>query len=350
MPSVVRFAAEPKVPLAGTGLLFEPEAFDEQVLGLMTEAVSEAMSLDSTPKALFLSGGLDSSVIACLARSGRPRAFVLYDSADLEDRAMAAKVARELAIELSEVAIDAEQLARDIVHYAWHFEYPIVGGAFDLLGGVAFHAVARRIARDHLVALAGEGGDEIFLGYHRIHMDPQLAASEIRQRATEAGTPAVQDWVQKNLPGDESVDARSLRLLALTAGASEYHMASVYYTGVAFGLECRSPYLSQHLVSLLAQTDENAMIDRKDKWTKVPLRRIARKIMAPYELSRVCERRKLAMPSSVQVVQRELYRRVGGSIGLERVLDRLYRQFHLEDGPDVCPDLNLVDLASRARG
>ncbi len=341
-----RFAGIPQP--ATTDSTTDACALAETVEFLLSDAVGRCMRHDPHPKAIFFSGGLDSSLLLDIARhEGQLTAFVLSDSDDSDDLVEARQIAACLGVPLREVFVDDAMLARDIVHYAWHFEQPVIAGTYDLFGGVAFHTLARYVATEAKVALSGEGADELFLGYHRLHSQPELAIGSIQSRAARAQTsPPLLDWLASWSTGPGSRPALTLRQLAVEQGLSEYHLASVDRSGMAFGLEIRPPFLDEALVSAVAPLPEEALLDRRENWTKVPLRRVVRRRLSGPACGRVAIRRKRAMASAVEHVGSRLRERLHpAGISLDPLLRRLFFYLHVDPGFRTPPDASLLDLA-----
>ncbi|MBI4618960.1 MAG: hypothetical protein HY739_02150 [Desulfobacterales bacterium] len=349
------FAQVPKVPQPGQGSHPDPEELRDVVENLLTTSVKRAVLHDLNPKALFFSGGLDSSLLLDIARKEIPvTAFILSDREDTDDLVEARKIATTLDVPLQERLINESDLAREIVHYAWHFEHPIAGGTFDLLGGVAFHALARNVGSDFRVALCGEGADELFLGYHRLHMEPNLFIETMKERAESHATPALREWLEvHNLLHPNSGGNHAIRDLALHQGLSEYHLPSVDRSGMAFGLEIRPPYLDNELVDYVARLDEASLIDRTHNWTKMPLRSIARRRFTEPGMERVAVRRKRAMPSAVEMAAAQLLEKLPNDKNgkkkpdyLQSLLAELFIYLHVEPGFSTPPDFSIYDFAA----
>lgn len=352
------FVEVAEVPHRAAGRILDADDLAERVERLLEAAVTRAVAQDPHPKAVFFSGGLDSALLLDMARRvGPTSAWTLTDRGDAPDLVEARKVAAALGVPLREAWVTPELLSRELVHYAWHFENPIAGGAFDLLGGVAFHALARQVATETRVALCGEGADELFLGYHRLHMVPSLAAESVAQRLLSA-TPAVREQLaRRGVIADGAGLARSQRSFALREGLSEYHLPSVDRSGMAFGLEVRPPYLDEELFDLTSSLDERMLIDREDQWTKLPLRAIARRRFDRVGLERVAVRRKRAMPSAVEVAGGALVSELDALLGAERrgdslphLLQMLFHHLHVDPGCTAPPDFTLHEFAREARG
>jgi asparagine synthase (glutamine-hydrolysing) len=119
------------------------------------------------PVSSYLSGGLDSSVVASLASlgaSGRMKAFTGRFPED--ERYDESRYARALAewrgVDLREVEIGVEDFLDNIERVVYHLDYPAAGpGSFPQF------IVSRAAARESKVILGGQGGDEVFGGYAR---------------------------------------------------------------------------------------------------------------------------------------------------------------------------------------
>lgn len=142
----------------------EGEAVDEteRVIG---DAVALRMRAD-VPLGAFLSGGIDSSLVVALmqARSVRPvRTFTIgFGEADWDESAHALAVARHLGTDHTALRLSAADALDLVPALPDLFDEPLAdpSGLPTLL--------VSRLARAHVtVALSGDGGDELFAGYHR---------------------------------------------------------------------------------------------------------------------------------------------------------------------------------------
>lgn len=114
---------------------------------------------------LFLSGGVDSSLVAAVARSLRPdrplRAYtVRFDEPSYDESGAAGEVAALLGLERVVVRVSAEDFPKKIRELVRLVGEPLADPAW-----VPTALLAERAARDLKVVLVGEGGDEVFGGY-----------------------------------------------------------------------------------------------------------------------------------------------------------------------------------------
>lgn len=142
------------------------ERHREALQAMLAESVSLRLASD-VPLGAFLSGGLDSSVIAALmsrAQIQPLRTFTLGFS-DGERRynewEYARAVGEALGAHARELTVPAES-ADLLGRVTRHFDEPF-GNPTSLL----IYQLAELARRDVTVALAGDGGDEVFLGYPR---------------------------------------------------------------------------------------------------------------------------------------------------------------------------------------
>lgn len=130
---------------------------------LLEAAVAKRLMAD-VPVGVFLSGGLDSSLVAAIARrltAGPLHSFAVGTRGSL-DLASARRVAAHLGTVHHEFVFDEEDVARalpDVIHHLESFDPALVRSA------VATWFVSR-LASEHVkVVLMGEGADELFAGY-----------------------------------------------------------------------------------------------------------------------------------------------------------------------------------------
>ena len=142
----------------------------------LEETLAEAVRLhlrSDVPLAVLLSGGLDSSLIASLAAAelDEPlRTFTVgFDDAAYDEREPARAVARAIGSEHRELLVETN-VADDLPEIAARLEQPVADAA-----AIPLWYLCRAVAAEVKVALAGDGGDEVFGGYSRYAWDPVAA-------------------------------------------------------------------------------------------------------------------------------------------------------------------------------
>lgn len=130
----------------------------------LLKASTQSMLMSDAPMGAFVSGGIDSSLVASLA-SPLLSNFQLF-TADVigpySEYKDACQLAQHLRRDLQPAHFQPAQMIQDWASATWHYEMPIVTHT----NSIPFASVAR-VARNCGVKaiLSGEGSDELFLGY-----------------------------------------------------------------------------------------------------------------------------------------------------------------------------------------
>jgi len=151
------------VEYGGAEPMDEPGAVD-RLDELLTESV-ELRLISDVPLGAFLSGGLDSGIVtAIMSRLCREpvRTFTIgFADRSYDETAAARRTAAHCQTEHHEQVVDWDVQAM-VPLLARHFDEPFA----DSSAVPTYHVC--RMARDRItVALAGDGGDELFAGYRR---------------------------------------------------------------------------------------------------------------------------------------------------------------------------------------
>ena len=141
-------------------------SFEEQLRELFADSVRVHLRAD-VPVGAYLSGGLDSSIVASLAADERPGALMAFNGKfalgpEYDESAYARELAGHKGITLHELDITVSDFVDNIRRVIYHLDYPVAGpGAFPQF-------MISELARRHRkVVLGGQGGDELFGGYTR---------------------------------------------------------------------------------------------------------------------------------------------------------------------------------------
>lgn len=134
----------------------------------------------------FLSGGLDSSIIAAIAAQAVDRPLKTF-SVGIEgspDIVAAASVADHIGSQHYQLTFSAKDIAQALPHVIYHLESADV----DLVRSAIPTHFATTLARQHVKAvLTGEGADELFAGYayhHAYAHSPRELADELTRSLT----------------------------------------------------------------------------------------------------------------------------------------------------------------------
>ncbi len=151
----------------------------------LLDSVERCLDAD-VPVGVFLSGGVDSSIVAAMAahlRPGVPAFSLGFGEQDFSELPHARRVAAHLEVPHHVVEIGARDLLACLPHLVVQYGQP-----FGDASAVPSYLVAR-LARQHVkVCLSGDGGDESFGGYWRVqagvysHRYGQLVPAMLRRR------------------------------------------------------------------------------------------------------------------------------------------------------------------------
>ena len=136
----------------------------DELEAALTASIREQLVAD-VPVAVLLSGGVDSSVVTAIAArvSAAPvRTFTIGIPGDpeLDESAYARRVARHFATDHVELPLDSASVSL-IQTLARQYDEPIADSSM-----IPTYLLARTVGRHCKVVLGGDGGDELFGGYH----------------------------------------------------------------------------------------------------------------------------------------------------------------------------------------
>lgn len=303
--------------------LTEAEAV-QQLRDLVYDAVTIRLQSE-VPVGMYLSGGLDSSIIACIAKPGCVFTSFYAEPGKFDEREAARAVARQIRTEQIFVTLKPEDVPSLFENIIYHLDQPISSSSTITSFNLAHNA--REIVK---VVLNGQGADELFGGYGRyvlLHHEVELGHLPFFAQYT----PMARRFWNSNMFGDPA-----LRYLELNQRVSPrtslpadtvrqlfaYHsdiVSQMGYTDAAItlqdlikmddrgcahvGLESRSPFLDHRIVEFAFRLPARFKI-RSGGATKWILREVAREFV-PLEI--VERKDKMGMVSPIGVwLRREL--------------------------------------------
>ncbi len=162
------------LPLAEAGRgATSPEEALAHLETLLADAVRLRLLAD-VPLGAFLSGGIDSSVVAALAQqqsSDRLRTFTIgFDFSEYDESAQAEAVARHLGADHTCVTITARDVLDLVPKIPAIYDEPFADSS-----ALPAYLLSQITRRDVTVALSGDGGDEQLFGYNRYVSNLRLA-------------------------------------------------------------------------------------------------------------------------------------------------------------------------------
>jgi asparagine synthase (glutamine-hydrolysing) len=254
-----------------------PNQLAGQLQTLLERSVKDRLVAD-VPVGVFLSGGIDSSLVAAIAGHHHPgvMAYTLrFASNSYDESPFAAEVARLCGLrhEIIPVA-DADMLA------AWNTIEPMMDEPMADASIIPTYLLCRGARQSITVALGGDGGDEIFAGY------PTFQA----QRGAGVMSALPKSWGRKvhgiisRLPQSSAYMSLPFKLAQLTHGwgAHADHLSTLWMAPFAphEGIEITTPEFRQ---AVSGESWHRAV----DSWLEgladaVPLERLQRVMMGTY--------------------------------------------------------------------
>jgi asparagine synthase (glutamine-hydrolysing) len=192
----------------------DPDAAVE-ILQKPFHSAVECRLISDVPLGCFLSGGIDSSLVAAQAQElvpGRLKTYTVgFENSSMNEASHAAEIARHLGTDHHEIMISPKSVIDQFVEIFERQSEPIGDDSF-----LPTFLISRETRREVTVALSGDGGDELFCGYEKYKQF--LVAQRLRRlfpRPARAAALSLigssgSDRFQKSLealaaPNDESV-------------------------------------------------------------------------------------------------------------------------------------------------
>lgn len=223
----------------------------------------QSTAMADFPLGVFLSGGLDSSVIlASLSDKLTSLSFTVgYDfSTYVDERREASIIARHLQSKHYHACVNSNDISRIINKVIWHLDEPIYSTV-----SLSTYVLAEIAAQHVKGVLTGDGSDELFMSYQYLQKpfeaiknktDWKLAYQEqIGWLPMDWKKILLVDPFQVNqfnfIPDKDTVEVNTLRYFELRYRLPEYHLARVDRLCMAHGLEARVPFLRRQIVKYI---------------------------------------------------------------------------------------------------
>ena len=279
----------------------------EKLKNKLLESMETILGHDMYGKGVFLSGGVDSSLMAVLAKetAGTAKTFTLVDGENAPDLIWSRRVAGAIKSNHHEFTVHFQDYIKELPHFVYHYENVVAGGVFDIQGGMAFHLLCKKAAEHIKVALTGEGADELFGGYYWIYTHPLGFSDRVKNQLAKALSPLsnchLQDLADRLFPLPEDQEQYCLNVFEalLKGGLSNYRLWSVDRSCGAFGFEIRPFYLHDEIVDFAVRIPVDYKISAQKKLTKIILKEIASEMLEKYGLESLPDRQKYGMPSAL---------------------------------------------------
>jgi asparagine synthase (glutamine-hydrolysing) len=271
------------------------DTYVEKLRWLLEDAVKLRLRSD-VPVGVFLSGGLDSSLIACLARPDVVFSCRYPSGPRYDEFEHARTIARHLGARQVVIQPTSRDFRSDYPRILWHLDQPIATAS-----SIGEFSLARAASQHVKVVLGGQGADECFGGYvryllmtaerdlgnreelrhylplARFFWNPDMFDDYPRRYyqlvrrgggKKEAGLQTVRDAFSRHSHlvdqmGRADIEISLPSLITMNDRAA-----------AAWGLENRTPFLDHRIVELAFQLPPELKI--RDMEQKVILRKVAR--------------------------------------------------------------------------
>lgn len=248
-----------------------PVTPDGDVEAVLLERLSTSVRtrlVSDRPIGAFLSGGIDSSLICALAAphvSGSLSTFTMgWEVAEYDESEQAARVANALGTDHHDVRLGRSEVVAAVERLGAVMDEPFADSSqLAVLLVAAF-------AREHVVvALSGDGGDELFGGYNRHRW--LLATRGLRDRVPQSlrrplaaaayrSAPAV-EWLAKPIPVSRRPRLVADKVRKLAGTVAEPSLEGAYQTILAFDQDVgEARHLSRSAVVAMAADDDRSLL------------------------------------------------------------------------------------------
>jgi asparagine synthase (glutamine-hydrolysing) len=146
----------------------DPEKLYHQIAEVLRDSVAKHMRSDFTVGS-FLSGGIDSTAIAALAKEHNPKLLTFttgFERQGFSEIDVAAESAAAIGVEHITKVVTPEEMMHTLPLIIWYLDDPVADPAL-----VPLYFIAREARKHVKVVLSGEGADELFGGY-TIYREP----------------------------------------------------------------------------------------------------------------------------------------------------------------------------------
>ena len=171
------------------------DQYADELLLLLEDSVRLRLLAD-VPVGICLSGGIDSALMALMIsrlRADVPAYTIAFKGTSVDEAHHAGAIARHLGIEHRILNVD-EDLRQEFPKIAgWH------GEPFGDSSSIPMYFLSRMIREHATVALTGDGGDELFGGYHHYRDGMRLWGRKVSGFRLQFGSNMPRDLVMRML-------------------------------------------------------------------------------------------------------------------------------------------------------
>jgi len=220
---------------------------EEEMVDLLIkelEAVLTRQTRSDVPLGIFLSGGIDSSLIASIAAERcnlKVNAFTIgFEEKSYNELDSTRIIAKKLGLPLYDLILTEGEIFKEIEHIISYFDEPLMDFAM-----LPTYFVSK-LARSHVkTVLSGEGGDELFGGYQTHYL---YKVTEWYKKIPQAIRSGIRTVVN-NLPESHNYLSTSYKLKRFTYGAEYPYDQGHYRWKVLFDANEKKKLLSNDFLN-----------------------------------------------------------------------------------------------------
>lgn len=196
-----------QLAVQSSGRKFSDVEAVRSVDNVLRSSVREALVAD-VPVGIYLSGGVDSSLLTAMTRRESPEQVLhtfgaSFDDERYDENAWARRVAGFTGTTHHEVVVTADDFMNNWPKLSWHRDGPLSEPA-----DVAIFRLAQLAREQVKVVLSGEGSDELFGGY------PKYAFAVATRWLGAIPSSTLLSWVERSLPPSKAKLRIATRTLA----------------------------------------------------------------------------------------------------------------------------------------
>ena len=178
----------------------EPEKLYREITEVLEDSVAKHMRADVTVGS-FLSGGIDSTAIAALAKRHNPKLLTFTTGFEREGYSeidVAAESAAAIGVEHITKVVTPQEMMDTLPLIVWYLDDPVADAAL-----VPLYFIAREARKHVKVVLSGEGADELFGGYQIYREAIALRAFDYIPRLVRRRLGAVSERLPAGMRGKD---------------------------------------------------------------------------------------------------------------------------------------------------
>ncbi|HWK03647.1 MAG TPA: asparagine synthase (glutamine-hydrolyzing) [Puia sp.] len=189
-------------PMEGGLPTYSEDHYREGLESLLRKSIDYRLNAD-VPVGLYLSGGLDSSLISAISQQLRPSTrkhtfSVIFDQKEISEKAYQRMVASSIGSTHHELLFDVSEIPKRLEKAVFHAEAPLKE-TYNTCN-LALSEMVR--SKDMKVVLSGEGADELFAGYVGYQLDETRSAQWTGLSALEE---EIEKEIRESLWGDPEI-------------------------------------------------------------------------------------------------------------------------------------------------